>query len=82
MVPTLIHGFTVLLKQYDIGFDKKLSNTFKGLFAVFMFGIVLIIVCAFLFVHWITGVAFIAAVILFLYVAAQVFMYIQNDFFV
>ena len=45
-------------------------------------GVVLMVLCCFLFVHWIEGLIFLGALCFFCYVAVQLWLYIKNDFYV
>lgn len=70
-----------VLRLADRG-REKFWKDFKFFIITFLVGVVLMILCCFLFVHWIDGLIFLGAMLFFLYVAAQVWMYIQNDYYV
>jgi hypothetical protein len=80
MVPTQGHGLICALRIADRGLEKFHPN-FTPFAIAFGVGVILMIASCFLFVHWINGIIFLVAVIFLIYVAAQIFLYIKNDFY-
>lgn len=82
LVPTFIAGLTVALTVADRGSGEKLPAFLKALAAEFALGVILMLACAFLFVHWIDGAIAVACVLALVYGAVQLRLYFQNDFFI
>jgi len=80
LVPTLGHGLICALRIAARGLDK-FHPSFTAFAIAFGVGVFLMIISCFLFVHWINGIIFLVAVIFLIYVAAQIFLYIKNDFY-
>jgi len=67
MMPTIAHALVVVLRLEDNGtegFDKK----FKFFVFATLFGLFLMIVSVFFFIHWIEGIACVCGVVLIVYV--------------
>lgn len=70
LTPTLAHGIVFGMRVLDRGavvFDEKVFRAFP---AVILFGVLLMIVCSFLFVDWILGLVFICVVAFVIYALA------------
>ena len=78
-VPTLIHGLMAGMMFADNGVKVFKQKIARAMVIVFLVGILLMIVSAFLFVKWVAGVAFLGAVLLMIYVLTQVYLYFKND---
>lgn len=68
-IPTLAHGLICALRLADRG-GVNFWRDFKFFLISFILGVVLMILCCFLFVHWIDGLIFLGAVAFMVYVAA------------
>jgi len=80
-IPTLSAGLICALRIADRGM-VNLWKDFKFFIISFALGVVVMILCCFLFVHWIDGLIFLGSLCFFCYVAVQVWLYIKNDFYV
>jgi len=79
-IPTLAHGILLALRYVDRG-TEDLWKSFKGLVVGFILGMLLMLVAVFLFVHWIDGLIFFAALAFLIYVVIQLYMYIRDGFY-
>jgi hypothetical protein len=79
MTPTFAHGLVCALTVLDNGFER-LKQSFKFFAISTVVGLVCMIVCVFLFVHWIEGIAFLGGLILFTYFCSQLYLYIVQGF--
>lgn len=59
---------------------EKFDGLFKVFIGIFCFGLLMMIVCVFLFHHWIEGTAAIGALIVCIYAGSQVMLYIKNSY--
>ena len=65
-MPTLAHGLVVILRLVDRGtenFDLK----FRAFGGVFVFGILLMVLSTFIFVHWVDGLIFVGGLVAIIY---------------
>jgi hypothetical protein len=80
-IPTLTAGLICALRVADRGM-KDLWKDFKFFIISFGLGVIVMVLCCFLFVHWIDGLIFLGALCFLCYVAVQLWLYIKNDFYV
>jgi len=79
-MPTLAHGLVVVLRLIDRGteeFDRK----FKAFGGIFLFGVLLIALSAFVFVELMVGFVIVAVIAAIIYTIAQFAVYIKNDYY-
>mmetsp|Transcript_25040 Transcript_25040/g.38850 ORF Transcript_25040/g.38850 Transcript_25040/m.38850 type:complete len:213 (+) Transcript_25040:2519-3157(+) len=69
LAPSASHALTVIMRYIDRG-PVGITTQFKIFGIVVVAGIALIVLCCFLFLHWIVGVACLGVFIVFLYAAA------------
>lgn len=67
-IPTFAHGLVCVLRLADRGLQEW--KDFLFFFVAFVVGVVFMLACCFLFVHWIDGLVFLGAIVFFCYVAA------------
>lgn len=80
-VPTLVNGIVCALRLADRG-TKDFWVQYKFFFIMLILGVLCILLCCFLFVHWIDGLIFLGAIVFLCYVAAQAWMYVTNDYYI
>lgn len=80
-VPTLASGLIFSLRIADRGV-KGLWKDYKFFIISFAVGVVCMLLCCFLFVHWIDGLIFLGALCFLTYVIFQIWLFIKNDFYV
>jgi len=80
MVPTLVHGIFVAVRIVDRGF-QDFSILYKAFLGLFAFGVVLMTLCIFLFVHWLEGLIMLCALLAIIWGIVQGYLYVKNDFF-
>lgn len=80
MVPTLAHGLICALRMADRG-TKDFIKDFMFFAISFAVGVLLMVISCFLFVHWIDGLIFLGALVVMVYIAAQLWLYYSNNFY-
>jgi len=65
-MPTLAHGLVVILRLCDRG-TENFDIKFRVFAGTFLFGILLMVLSTFIFVHWIDGLIFVGAILLIIY---------------
>jgi len=81
MVPTLVHGIFVAVRIVDRGFED-FNILYKVFLGIFVFGVLVMSLCMFLFVRVVEGVVMICCFLVLIWFAIQGYSYAKNDFYI